>query len=236
MRITLGPVLLASALLLAACAPPPPVVRPGGTSFDDPVRAAERRDAQLTGASPLTPIGTTDPFGGPSEAERIASDTRNVLGAPPTPGSVLPSGGGVAPLDRDNPEISREQDFASVSAERDIAADAERLRAARAQRQVVAPTALERPEDAGPNVFEYALNEARPVGTAGVYRRGLTASARRAARACREHRGADAAQEAFLAAGGPERDRLGLDPDGDGNACAWDPARVRTLVGERGER
>ena len=38
------------------------------------------------------------------------------------------------------------------------------------------------------------------------------------------------AQQAFLEAGGPERDRKGLDPDGDGYACAWDPTPFRAAV------
>ena len=33
--------------------------------------------------------------------------------------------------------------------------------------------------------------------------------------------------KAFLEAGGPKRDRKGLDPDGDGFACAWDPRPFR---------
>jgi hypothetical protein len=40
----------------------------------------------------------------------------------------------------------------------------------------------------------------------------------------------DAAQEAFLAAGGPERDRNNLDPDGDGFACWWDPEPFRRAM------
>ena len=37
----------------------------------------------------------------------------------------------------------------------------------------------------------------------------------------------DQAQQDFLAKGGPERDRMGVDPDGDGFACAWDPRPFR---------
>lgn len=35
------------------------------------------------------------------------------------------------------------------------------------------------------------------------------------------------AQRAFLAAGGPQRDPLGFDPDGDGYVCGWTPASHR---------
>jgi len=34
----------------------------------------------------------------------------------------------------------------------------------------------------------------------------------------------------FLKAGGPEKDKLKLDPDGDGYACAWNPGKYRQLV------
>ena len=37
------------------------------------------------------------------------------------------------------------------------------------------------------------------------------------------------AQRAFLAAGGPDQDRLGLDPDGDGFVCGWSPLPYRSL-------
>ena len=41
---------------------------------------------------------------------------------------------------------------------------------------------------------------------------------------CAAYRTPIAAQRAFIAEGGPERDRLGLDPDGDGYACSYRPA------------
>lgn len=239
--------------LLVACAPPLPDSGARGAGFDTPAQVAQRREAQLTGTSPLQPSATIQPpspgtvlAGGPqpqqplgprSEAQELADQTRAALGRPvdvattaapaPLPGATGPAG---AALDRDNPSISSEQDFAAVSAERGIAADAERLRAARQQYQLVTPTELQRPESTGPNIFAYALGPAKPVGTQGAFRRGLGASESRSAAKCQSYRSDDIAQEDFLAAGGPERDRLGLDPDGDGNACAWDPSVVRRLV------
>jgi hypothetical protein len=38
----------------------------------------------------------------------------------------------------------------------------------------------------------------------------------------------DLAQDAFLREGGPERDPLGLDPDGDGFVCGFDPSGYRS--------
>lgn len=218
----------AAALLLAACAPPysePPV-----PDFDQAALDAERREAMLAGTAPLAPPQ--------SEAERLAAEARAALdlpaGAPfdplAAPGPVVPVDIETLDLDRDNPTISREQDFEAVSAERGIEADAERMRIARESRVEIAPEPLERPDDLGPNIFAYALGPARDVGSTGAYGRGLRASAERAAGACAAYASPDLAQTAFLEAGGPERDRLGLDPDGDGNACGWDPAPVRNAV------
>ncbi len=47
-------------------------------------------------------------------------------------------------------------------------------------------------------------------------------------RACARYDSQDLAQAEFLASGGPRMDRRGVDPDGDGFACGWDPAPFRT--------
>jgi hypothetical protein len=44
---------------------------------------------------------------------------------------------------------------------------------------------------------------------------------------CSDFRTTDLAQDWFLTNGGPDRDRAGLDPDGDGFACNWSPERYR---------
>ncbi|SDY63499.1 hypothetical protein SAMN05444004_102197 [Jannaschia faecimaris] len=247
---------LASVVLLAACQPTVPDSGARGAGFDSPSQVAQRREALLRGQTPLRPsatvrppapgsvfagTSTTQPAPAASEAEDLANQTRIALGRPTTDSATGAGGPAALPdssqtsaadlnLDRDNPTISSEQDFAAVSAQRDIEADAERLRAARQQYQLVTPTELQRPDSTGPNIFAYALGPAKPVGTQGAYRRGLRASENRAAANCQNYRSDDIAQEDFLASGGPERDRLGIDPDGDGNACGWDPAVVRRLV------
>lgn len=71
----------------------------------------------------------------------------------------------------------------------------------------------------------YAEANSHAVGTP-VHSRDF-ASPERAERACARYASADQAQSAFLAAGGPAQDPRGLDPDGDGYACAWDPASAR---------
>jgi len=78
----------------------------------------------------------------------------------------------------------------------------------------------------GPNLFAYALSTRHNVGEQR-YNRSNPLRWRRFERACAQYRTQDEAQEAFLAAGGPERDPNHLDPDGDGFACWWDPEPFR---------
>ena len=80
----------------------------------------------------------------------------------------------------------------------------------------------------GVNIALFAKQTDQRGGRAGL------STARPAARVagvgnCGRFRDADAAQRAFLAGGGPESDRYGIDPDGDGFACRWDPAPYRAL-------
>ena len=95
--------------------------------------------------------------------------------------------------------------------------------------QVSASALPERPSDTV-NVVSYALRTTNAVGQP-VHRRGGAFSQRKFERACGAYRSDDAAQTAFLVAGGPERDRLGVDPDGDGFACDWSPAPFRAAAG-----
>ncbi len=76
-----------------------------------------------------------------------------------------------------------------------------------------------------PVLVRYALAADHAPGTT-IYRRA-GGSAAQAARVCAGFANPDAAQIAFLAAGGPGRDPRGMDPDGDGFVCGWDPAPFR---------
>lgn len=82
----------------------------------------------------------------------------------------------------------------------------------------------------GPNVMAFALSTRHNVGTP-MYRRTNPLRWARWERACLQFASQDLAQEAFLAAGGPERDPQNLDPDGDGFACWWDPTVLRRAAG-----
>lgn len=87
-------------------------------------------------------------------------------------------------------------------------------------------TEAEAPAASGPNLFMYALSTTHAVGQERYARRNPLRW-RRWEAACAQYPHQDLAQEAFLAAGGPERDPENMDPDGDGYACWWDPAPFR---------
>ncbi|MEP1963572.1 hypothetical protein [Tateyamaria sp.] len=230
------------------------IANPGrGVGFDNPstLAAREARNAQLAnGSVPAAPsVGTqalppsnaapaaprpsgaravSDPQGLDAELAQIARQNdaaaaqsnsgQNVVNASPS---------NAAPAILNNPGISDENSFDAVSSRQSIESDAARIAANRQQYEVIQPTALpSRSGATGPNVVQYALQSNHAKGTK-VYRRIGIASAAKFQRNCAQYNSADEAQIDFLSFGGPERDRKGLDPDGDGYACAWDPAPFR---------
>ena len=217
--------------VMAACDNVTPI---SGTGFNTPEYQAQR-EAELAGQGyagnpllppdqvseqPLTAQGATS---GDSAAD-IANQTAAALAS--TSGQPIPTA--VPPAN--NTAISDEQDFAAVSDRRSIDADAARIEQNRQTYEVVAPTAIpERGQDGQPNIVQYALSTSNPVGTPLYSRAGFNLEAK-AERNCAQFTSPDQAQLDFLSNGGPQRDRKGLDPDGDGYACAWDPSPFRSAV------
>ena len=80
----------------------------------------------------------------------------------------------------------------------------------------------------GPSVVAYALSTTHAPGER-LYPRQGGGSGR-----CDAYGTADFAQIAFLNKGGPAADPLGLDPDGDGFACAWSPLALRAALAGQG--
>ena len=202
-------------------APVEPALEPEITVVEAASQPAPQTDAEETAAAALAALGrSTEP-----EAVVPQTETRTA-GAPLSAISETPA---PAPATAPAPNatgISDEQNFAAVSGRETIESDAERLQAQREARQVIEPEPLpSRSNRSGPNIVAYALSTTNRVGQP-VYRRSF-GSANRAARACGRYATSDLAQEAFLQSGGPERDRQGLDPDGDGFACGWDPTPFR---------
>ena len=208
MRVTMAGLALFG---LAACAPQVPDSG-SGVGFGDYATYQADREAQLSGA-PAQPANVQLPATNPAQAENVA--TAPVTTAQP----VQPT---------ENAAISDEQDFSAVSSRESIESDAERLARQRAQYQVVEPTALPNREGGTTNVVQYALSTSHPVGQT-LYRRSGLRGGNAFLRACAKYASDDLAQEAFLQAGGPERDRLNVDPDGDGYACFWDPTPFRNV-------
>lgn len=92
--------------------------------------------------------------------------------------------------------------------------------------EIVHVAAVPQGTGSGPNVMAYALQTRHTIGTV-QHRRMNPLRWARWEGACLQFPNQDAAQEAFLANGGPERDSGHLDPDGDGFACWWDPSTYR---------
>jgi hypothetical protein len=221
---------------LSACAPAVPDSA-AGAGFNDSF-GQQSRDAALETSSVRVPDTILPPPGGvqqapqqstlpgalPDSAEATAAETARVLAETRAPASSPAS---VASETPNNPGISRENDFDVVSERETIESDAARIAENRAQYTVVEPQALpSRPGSSEPNIVAFALSTSHPVGTQLYARAGFNGAAR-AERNCADYTSPDQAQIDFLARGGPERDRRGLDPDGDGYACGWDPTPFR---------
>ena len=131
----------------------------------------------------------------------------------------------------DTTRLSDENDFEAVSERQSIESDAERIEKNRALYVIIEPTSLpRRPGSKVPSIVEYAIKTTNPVGMQ-LYSRPF-ASATRFEWNCGRYSSQSAAQEAFLVKGGPKFDPNGLDPDGDGFACYWDPEPFRRVLKE----
>ncbi|MDW3222720.1 MAG: hypothetical protein R8G34_07480 [Paracoccaceae bacterium] len=222
---------------LSACASVTPDY---GTS-----NAANSSQAQLQRETALAtnpfdlPEAAGQPLGSPlpGSAEATAAETTRVLeqtragatqGSVPAPPTVS---GAASTAAVNNPGISDENNFDAVAERQTIESDAERIASNAAQYEVVQPEALPtRSTDAQPNIVAFALETKHPKGQS-VYARAGFGGESRAERNCADYASPDLAQIDFLGRGGPVRDRRGLDPDGDGYACTWDPAPFRRASG-----
>ncbi|MEP1768686.1 MAG: hypothetical protein ABJJ53_18865 [Sulfitobacter sp.] len=250
MRFLLG---ACAAAALAACQPAVPEDSRFGVGFDQTFDAQRaNRDAVLAGTSgtvPAAPSVNSQPLPAAGSAADTAAQTTAILAqtgqttqrvqtvADAERLAAAANNSGVAPLEASpsNPApavvntatgISRENSFDAVSGQRSIESDAARIAANRAQYTVIQPQALPERTETGPNIVAFALASTHPVGTQ-VYKRSKFNAANRFKRSCGNYRHMDQAQSDFLLAGGPQKDRKGMDPDGDGYACGWDPSVYR---------
>jgi hypothetical protein len=144
----------------------------------------------------------------------LAAETRIV-----DPG--LPPGASGTPLDADTLNLTL---YTIEQQKIDARIAQEELERARSQLVIVEPQAVPRTVQ-GVNIALYAQQTTNAVGEP-LYGRSVVGRVRSG---CARYASADEAQRAFLAGGGPTRDPLRLDPDGDGFACGWDPRPYRQL-------
>jgi len=221
--------LTATAFGLAACAQQVPDSG-AGVGFSDYAQfelERAQREAQLGGTdegggSVPAPAGISQ---SELEAAGIGSDQPN---DPDRTQGVQAQPGNPEPVVLNNPGISDEQDFGAVADRETIESDAQRRAAQAAAYEVIEPTAVPtRSGRTGPNIVAFALQTSNLKGQQVHTRAGLSGQSR-FQRNCAKYTSPDAAQRDFLSRGGPERDPRGIDPDGDGFACGWDPAPYRT--------
>jgi hypothetical protein len=251
-RFPFGPAagVVFAALTLAACSPTTSQTAGSGVGFQDYgsyVRGAQPAPGPSAGPVVIPPpSGTFDPAAAAAAIDRaegvspFPSATATALPPPTalppvTDSSARPRGGAPAGIQEESGEvagnvgISDEQDFEAVAARETIESDAERIARNRAEYVIVQPQDLpQRPGETGPNIVEFALATNHAPGVQ-LYRRGGI-GVRDQNAACAKFASSDLAQQEFLSRGGPERDRLGVDPDGDGFACSWDPRPFRTAL------
>ncbi|MEM5476755.1 hypothetical protein [Pacificibacter sp. AS14] len=228
-----------SLAVLAACDSPVPDSG-AGVGFGTYAEYQARREAELIAAGEGRSVNGLQPIAGEpvtastadiaDEALAAIGQSPTNVGAPADPTGQFTS----APISAGVENvvgISAENDFDAVASERSIAQDAARVAANREQYQTVAPTDLpSRPSGSGSSLVEFALSTTNSVGQP-IYSRLTLGAEVRAQRNCAKYSSPDLAQDAFLAGGGPERNVKGMDPDGDGFACSWDPHPFRLAAG-----
>lgn len=215
-----------SLLSLGACATQVPDSGEG-VGFNDYAQyelERARREASLQG----TPLPSGTAIVPPTPAQSGDTVTSSDLAA-----AGINSGAGEAPTQAalaSNPDISDEQNFDAVASRESIESDAERRARQAAAYQLIEATALPvRNGRVEPNIVQYALQAPNNRGEEVFDRSGLSGEGR-FQRNCASYRTPDEAQRDFLTRGGPTRDRLGIDPDGDGFACGWDPQAFRSVA------
>jgi len=202
------------------------------------MRDRERQAARPAGIVPapqvvsLPPQGASAPLqSAPVQSAAIPSGT---IGRAPQPASAQATPAPPAQIQSaelpTRPGTVTTQDFPTIAA--GDGAQAGFPAPAQGRVEMVAAAALpERPSDI-PNIVDYALGTRQNVGERVWRRSPLTMQ--NTDRNCRSFVNSDLAQEEFLRRGGPERDPLNLDPDGDGFACWWDPAPFRAAAARAG--
>lgn len=194
-------------------------------SYQQPVQAAPQGFSTEGALNAINSAGTSS-VGASAAYPQVLPSGERPRGNAPT--NIRAESGEMANV-AGHSGISNENSFEAVSSQRSIAEDAAVIAQNRAQYVQVQPTALPpRPNGDGPNIVAYALQQNHARGQQMYGRSSLRFSDSQ--QKCAQYLSADMAQQAFMESGGPQRDRNNLDPDGDGYACAWDPAPFRAAA------
>ena len=247
--MTRAPLVVMMLCGLAACQPrvPESGTGVGFTDYNSFIRdrTANPQPSQYGGViAPVAPVAPTEfstaIASSAIDAAEAGATTGATVATPPLDPMALsgdrPRGNAPAGIAETTAEmgfvttgVSDEQDFQAVKSRETIASDAARIEANRAQYLVIQPGALPvRPGDTGPNIAQYAIATNNPLGVKLYDRPSFYLVNVKAA--CTKYTSPDLAQQAFLAAGGPQKDPKALDPDGDGFACDWDPRPFRAAL------
>nr|WP_245731302.1 hypothetical protein [Loktanella fryxellensis] len=226
------PVVVLSLMTLAACGAP--AVPDSGAAARAQVAAPA---AAVTTFAPPAPVAAAPLASMPASSGVVNASELAALGIGGGPVGLAQDIAQQQPLPvapaapSNNTGLSDEQSFEAVSNRETIESDARRRAQQAAALQVVMPSALpQRPADTGPNIVQYALDAPNRKGQEW-YSRSIFSGQGKFRRNCATYTSPDAAQRDFLARGGPDRDPRGLDPDGDGFACGWDPAPFLLAAG-----
>ena len=171
------------------------------------------------------------------EIDRLlaAERAQNAQSAEPTPAAEIApetdvaAAGTQAPVEEQS-SISDSQDFEAVTARETIETDAAKLEALKQTYKVFEPESLTL-RGQGVKLASFASdNLDRRVGRKRFSRRK---SDYKSANFCADYSDQDLAQIAFLNRGGPRKDPLLLDADGDGFACGWTPRAYQSRLASR---
>lgn len=238
----IGRILLAAILALAACSEEPvgnsPYFDPWDNSTLNPMadqtlelnrdlqgrRAAQqvRSDDQALVASlesAIASAGTVpaQPVIRQVPDDRVPTTTVTIAGADgQAPVTPQPNIGGSTSIS--------DNSFATVVQKETIETDRAKLEALEGAKVELQAQPLPQ-RDSNVNLAAFARSTTHSIGQR-IYTRSFRGSA---SKACRKYGNPDAAQRAFLANGGPVRDNMKLDPDGDGFVCGWSPLPFRNL-------
>ncbi|MBL8561982.1 MAG: hypothetical protein JNN06_06850 [Gemmobacter sp.] len=236
MRYTAVSMLFLAPLALVACGPTVPESG-AGVGFGDYDQYNAQREAALTTGAPVVAQGAQPIMGGGVSGGAIGAAPLGSAPAAAAPatgfstdriGAAINAASGGASPAAIPPAAGAPLSALPATPAMPAAAPVAAAPATPAPGPAVPVNQLPTRAGEGPNLVQYALSTTNPLGQQVYDRSSL--QLRDPAKVCQSYGSADKAQAAFLDAGGPEKDRKGLDPDGDGFACGWDPTPFRNAV------